>query len=953
MKKYGFCELSRKALSDIGAVAVEYRHEISGVRLLHLERNDVNKTFMIAFKTPPTDSTGVFHIIEHSVLCGSRKYKLKDPFVELLKGSLNTFLNAMTYPDKTVYPVSSMNDRDFYNLVSVYMDAVLHPAFLECEEIFMQEGHRTELAEGGICENGVVLNEMLGAYSSPEEIESEQIMALMYPDSPYAYSSGGAPESITALTYEDFIRAYKEHYSPSNAYIVLDGEVKLDEILPLLDSYLSEYEYKPSNIKIEVPSSPLAIRKSLPYPTSQGESVENKTRMCLGIRSFSALERERNLALAVVRGAIAASQNSPFCRRVLDSGLCEDVYITPMDELARCGMAVSFVNVKDGCEDELLSLALDELHKYAKEGIDKEALRSSLSNVEFTTREKNYGSYPPGVIYALAVMESWLYSDNATLGLSYGELFSSLKEKLDGDYYESVLAEILPTKDDATVLILTPDGEYSARIEREREAQNKKIYDSMSESELDLLREKCERFDAWQSRVDSKRELECLPKLSLSDINPEPLRCGVKRSRISGCPTAAFDIETSGIAYVNAFFDVSDLTPAECTELALLSSALTKMPTDLHTEGELFSYIKGRLGFISLSPTASLHTDGRCINSLKLSLGVLSENAEYAAPIFAEVCLGSHFKTDILATLLRRTVLYMKESMCADGTSVAIDRVQSSFSLPSAVGEYYSGYEAYTALCGYMNDEGKISALCQRLESLCRRIFVRERVKLFGAGDKARSIMSGIIDALPCGEHPVPFEYKCLAVGNEGIEIPSRTSFTALGFPLPAPASAAYDVAKTLTTYEYLWNEIRATGGAYGAGEVLREKFGAFYSYRDPSPQRSLEKYICVPDFLEQLAERIEKEELEKYIIGTFSATDGVKSARVSFDLECARALRGITYERRRRRRLEMLNTDKSDILSFAKLLRKNLRRAVSCTVASHDMLAELGEKIEKINKIV
>ena len=953
MKKYGFSELSRKPLTDISATAVEYRHDHSGARLLHLERKDENKTFMIAFKTPPTDSTGVFHIIEHSVLCGSKKYSLKDPFVELLKGSLNTFLNAMTYPDKTVYPVSSMNDRDFLNLVSVYMDAVFNPSFLECENIFLQEGHRLEITDGGVAENGVVLNEMLGAYSSPEEIESEEIMAMLYPNSPYAFSSGGAPESIVGLTYSDFVEAYKKHYTPSNAYIVLDGDVNLDEVLPLLDSYLSELEYKESDISIAVPCPAFAGKRVLPYPISEDESPENKTRMALGMRTFSSSEREKNLALAVIRGAVAASQNSPFCKAVLDSGLCEDVYVTPLEELSECGMSVSFINVCDGGCERLLSLALTELKKYTECGIDKDALRSSLSSLEFSTREKNYGSYPTGVIYALSVMESWLYSPDATAALSYSEVFGSLRDKIDSDYYEKILAEVLPSEDEATVLILTPDRECAEQTAMAEAERCQKIYDALTEKDRSELAASCEAFNLWQSRTDTKEELECLPKLSLSDINPIPKQV---TSRKIGKPAfgRVFDIDTSGINYLTAFFDVSDLTLNECTDLAVLASALAKMPTEQHNESELFSYIKGKLGFISFSPVASLHSGGECINTLKLSLGVLSENADYVAPIVKEVCCTSRFTSDILSTTLKRMSIYMRENMCADGTSLAIDRVQAAFSKPSTINEYYSGYEAYLKISEYASDDKRISELSARLEALAKRIFVRERVKLYGAGELAERIIYDVFEALPFGTPAVGREYKTLPAVCEGIEIPTRTAFTALGFPMAKRGStAAYDVVKTILSYEFLWNEIRAVGGAYGAGGVLRDGFGAFYSYRDPSPKRSLEKYLELPEFLEGLCEKIEKDELEKYIIGTFAQTDGVKSARMSFDIECVRALRGITYKRRAKRRLEMLNTDKEDIVSFAKMLKRRLKKSVSCTVASHEQLLNMGETVEVINKIV
>ena len=954
MIKYGFSELSRKPLNDIGAVAVEYRHAASGARLLHLERKDVNKTFMIAFKTPPKNSTGVFHILEHSVLCGSEKYPLKEPFVELLKGSLNTFLNAMTYPDKTVYPVSSMNDKDFLNLVSVYMDAVLHPSLLECESIFLQEGHRLELNGGVPSENGVVLNEMLGAYSSPEEIEGEAVMQLLYPDSPYAYSSGGDPQCVVDLTYEEFVETYKKHYAPGGAYMVLDGDVKLDEVLPLIDGYLCKYTDKVEPIVIEKPKMPTASTLTLLYPIADGDDPADKTRMTLCMRTFSFDQREENLALAVIKGAVAATQNSPFCRAVLDSGFCEDVYISSIDEVRDGAMCICFVNVKDGCERQLLDLALGELRTYAQSGIDKDAIRSSLSSLEFITREKNYGSLPCGVVYALTAMESWLYSDDATQNLAYSDVFESLNARLDTDYYENILKAILPDEGGEIVLLLKPDAHYSERASEAERVRCLELYEKMTESERAELAERTARFNEWQSRRDTKEELECLPTLSLSDIDPIPTKTSSKRKSVGGCRTERFDIDTSGINYINIFFDTSDLTLDECADAAILSSALTKMPTELHSEGELAPYIKGNLGFMNFSPMAAIHNSGGYVNAVKLSVGVLSEKADRVADIVAEVMHKSRFKPKNLATLLGRLKLNMRENMSADGTNLAIDRAQAAFCIPSVINEYYSGYEAYLAVCDDVSSPEKTEDLAKRLSALAKRIFVRQRARIFGAGPDAERIFESIVGILPDGSVGEAVKHSPLSLGKEGIAIPSRIAFTALGFPIPkSKYTAAYETVKTVLNYEYLWNEIRAVGGAYGAGESLRDGYGAFYSYRDPSPKRSLEKYLDVPAFLDEFAKNVQEKDIEKYVIGAFSVTDGVKSARSSFDLECARSIRGISFEKRKLRRRQMLDTSREDIIAFSEMLKKQLGRAVSCTVASADILADMGDAVENINKIV
>lgn len=408
-KIHGFTVKRIAEVSDISATLYELYHEGCGARLIYLDREDENKSFAISFKTVPKDSTGVFHIIEHSVLCGSDKFPVKEPFVELLKGSLNTFLNAYTFPDKTVYPVASRNDKDFLNLMDVYLDAVFHPAMRDNEFIFMQEGHRL-LPEGeSLSVNGVVYNEMTGAYSSADELEATVMSALMFPDSPYGLDSGGAPEEIPSLTYEKFLEMHDRFYHPSNSIIFLDGSLDLDRSLSLIDSYLSEFEYRECNFEIPAQRAVLPPTKEIYYEINEDEDEKSKSRLSLGFMAYSYDEKKKGLAISVLLDTLLSSNESPIKKAIIDSGLCEEVDAFTSDAVMQNSVGISFKNIKDGCEDRLTALFFDTVRGICEGGIDRELLISSLNSIEFKTRECDYGTMPVGVIYALNMLESELY----------------------------------------------------------------------------------------------------------------------------------------------------------------------------------------------------------------------------------------------------------------------------------------------------------------------------------------------------------------------------------------------------------------------------------------------------------------------------------------------------------------------------------------------------------------
>lgn len=956
MTKHGFIELGSKEIRDIGAVAVEYRHERSGAKLLHLVRDDENKTFLIAFKTPPKNHTGVFHIIEHSVLCGSDKFPVKEPFVELLKSSLNTFLNAMTYPDKTVYPVSSMNDKDFYNLVNIYMDAVLHPAFRTKEEIFMQEAHRLEINESGtLTENGVVYNEMKGAYSSPDEIEQETAMQMVFAGTPYAYSSGGDPDHIPELTYEEFLETHKKHYNPTDAYIVLDGAVNTDEIFPLLDSYLSEYENKPSGITIGECDRPGGCRRTEMYSVSEAEGVKDKTRMSIIIPTSRYDELERSYALSVVRSAVAGDITSPFISAVLGTGLCENVYFSPMDGMRDNAMLITFINVKDGKDEELLDFALDKLSEIARTGIDKSSLRAALSSLEFVTRERNFGSLPLGIVYALTTLDTWLYSDDSTAGLYFEEHFATLAKKIETDHYDKLLAEIIPDKKDALVLTLKP----STTLDSERAAREEEKYGNllvgMSEDELSALKAKCEAFASWQKAPDTPEALATLPRLSVSDIKPEPEDVPTDEYRVMGTRVISHPIHTAGITYLGAHFDIGDLTPEECTDLGILCSALTKLPTSRRSANELRNLIKTELGYISFVPSAMTHKDGRALNDLTVSVGVLDGHRGSVPEIVREILADTVFDSGELTKILTQKKLSLKEIIANDGLSVAIGRACAAITASGAINEYYTGLTSYEIISSYTaqieKDPEFINKLIEKLTKLYKKVFSAQRLTLSVAGGYCENFVKELICALPSGA-PISeyFPYTTLDIHNEGIEIPSRIGYATLGAPLDMNSfTGDMHVVRTILNYEYLWSEIRAAGGAYGAGEIIRDGFIGYYSYRDPSPARSIEKYKSAPDFLRAFAKERPAEHIEQYIIGTFSTIDGVKTPRMRAETATSKLLCGIDRETSLKRRREALGASSAGIARIAELIDSAMSCAVTSTVASRDLLSDI-KNLDKIH---
>ncbi len=961
---HGFKVKRKTEIKDISATLYEMEYERCGTRLLYLDRPDENKTFSIAFKTIPEDSTGVFHIIEHSVLCGSEKYPVKEPFVELLKGSLQTFLNAMTYPDKTVYPIATRNDKDFLNLMSVYLDAVLHPAMLKNKSIFLQEGWHYELDESGaLTRSGVVLNEMKGAFSSADEVAMRGITEMLFNDITYRHESGGDPLFIHELTYEQFVSSHAKYYHPSNAEIFLDGSVRLDEALALIDSYLKEYEPLGEVFTIESQKKLAPISKEICYEISENESPKDKERFEVGLLAFEFDDAERALALDLTITALTSSNEAPLKKAILDSGLCEDASVTFNDGMKQSFVLIEFRNVKSGRCEELYSLFNNEVRKLIECGIDRSILEATLNGIDFRMRERDAGSTPVGIIYAVSALNYTLYGGNPVSAFCFSETSRAVRERLASpDYFEKLLSEVFLENEHRAALKMLPSPTLGAeRAERER-AELSAIKESMTEAQLEEIKSTHQALLKWQQTPDTEEQLSTIPALTLDDISASPERIPETVSECLGVTVLKHNIPTNGIIYTSHIFDASDLTPDELFTLRLLCTLFMNVKTENYTAIELQKRITSELGSFEVTPMPRTTKDGEAKLYVHVSASALIEKLSAIPEIFEEVIYGSDFsEREVVYNTLRQMKMADEDYFSARGNVVGFTRAAACVSSEFAVKEYLSGYEAYIKLKELISDfDGEFSALTEKLNSLAKKIFTRERLILSLTSKECDGVCEGLISPVraaddSCAESKFECTVKPFGIRREGILIPAQIAFAEtcaslrdFGFS----HSGSLHVAWNLLGYSYLWNEVRVQGGAYGVGVRGREHSGIvfYYSYRDPSPARSISVYKRAGDFLREFASS--KEDLTKFIIGAIGDDDPLMQPRRKGAAAAAMYLNGTVYADLVRRREEMLGTDADELCRIADMLDALAGNPATVIVGGKDKLDACSELIDTVLEI-
>ena len=917
---HGFSVTRTAPAPDCGSELIEMQHIKTGARLVWLKNSGENKLFSVAFKTPPTDDTGIFHILEHSVLGGSEKYPVKEPFLELMKGTMNTFLNAMTYPDKTVFPVSSRNDTDFMNLTRVYLDAVFAPAIYYNPNIFYQEGWHIEMRSSSDTPvyKGVVFNEMKGAMSSVYSRMESDMMQALYPDSCYRFESGGLPESIPDLSYEQFIQGHKTYYHPSNAYIYLDGPVDIDSVLELIDGeYLCRFDKREveNDIPVQAPIAPTVKKRY--YEISPDEEESNHTYYLIGKVLGSWQDREKITAASVLGEALTGSNDAPLKRALLDTGLCLDVSLEVSDGIMQPFGCIAINNTDEencGSLKETLRSAVSEL---CEKGIGSELLTAAINRLEFRYRA---GGEPRGLTRNINALSAWLYGGDPLLYLEMGEVFDSLRAKTESGYFEELLRQWLLEEEGTAELYLLPSRTYGDEQKADEAKRLAAIVDGLACEEKDVIVEQNRKLDEWQQSVDTAEQLATMPHLAISEVGEEPLSFDTEVTDINGITVLRHPSSDEGIAAVSLYFSLADCTEEELSAAAAMSELLGELPTADSSAAELQRRITGLLGSISYNVDvfSKQGVTDKCSPYFSVTARFLDKNTDEALALIAEILTKTSFDDkDTVKELLLQTDENYKQSIIANGHTYSMTRVRACLSAESAVTELVSGYEGYKRIHEAVKASEKLIAAVKTLSS---RIVCRARLTASVTGDITPE---ALITALPEGAAPAVKEmsFRLDLPAKQGVVIPAGVSYSAMAFPDNSADTAVRKVLFRALSLEYLWNEVRVKGGAYGTGAFMTASGEqSFFSYRDPSPAATLDICAKAADFTEQYCAG--EPDITQYIISSVAKdeplmSDGNKSRKAD-----GLWFRGITDEERAAEKKRMLGVTAKQLREAAEKLR-------------------------------
>ncbi len=955
---HGFRITNIRHVDEIDADLFEMVHEKTRAKALWLKRDDDNKTFSIAFKTTPDDDTGVFHILEHSVLNGSKRYPVREPFVDLLKGSLQTFLNAMTYPDKTVYPVSSKNNKDFINLMRVYLDAVFEPIAVKNPNIFRQEGWHYELLEADKqpIYKGVVLNEMKGAFSSPDSVKARLLMHALFPDNCYGNESGGDPDHITDLTYQQFCDAHHKYYSPSNSFICLDGDMNIDEILGIIDDeYLSHYTSEGEVITINKQQPVISEPVRQKYEISPEDSPEGKAHISYGYVVGDYDDYMSNMAFSLIASVLCSTNESPLKKAILSKGLGEDITFSIEDGMYQPFVAIDVVNTDVEKEPEITATILAELRKAVENGLDKDELEASLNIKEFKAKERDFGGAPKGLVFSLSSLDSWLYGGDPLDGIVYDRLFTELRNKISTSYYEDLINDLILNSNHKAEVILEPCNTLGAEKLEKEKAKLAEIASSWSKEEREELVRMNQQLIQWQSTEDTPEQQATLPVLHLSDLKDTPSRYDLTECLHGGTNTVLkHEINTNGISYVTVYSDVCDLSLQQYSQLSVLLSLLGQISTENYDTIHLGQQMKKLLGSFNQSFVATTDVSTQKDRYLvDISFSSLHRFDQSAVELVREILYRTRFDDkQAIRDIIRQSKMALEQGLIGAGHSFGVLRISAFESQPAAATEYYSGYENYKYLKNLEENWDELSdQLIADIRALYEKLFVKERLMISVTSDDKPAIVKAIIDTAPKGEKPVPTEKPVFGHRREAIVTPSNVSYACMGGRMSDELvgnNGAMYVVSNILTYDYLWTNVRVKGGAYGCGYSARvNNFARFHSYRDPSPLNSLTIFKATPDYLKQFCEG--DQDVEKYIVGTTGEFDPYASTFAQIKTSDIEYFRGISYQDKADTLKQILATTKQDIMDLIPAFEQINEKDNICVIGNRDAIEQCGEQIDEI----
>lgn len=961
-KVYSGFRLDRiERIDEINGTAYEMKHEKSGARLIYIDSPDSNKVFNIAFRTTPHNSTGVAHIMEHSVLCGSRKFPLKEPFVELVKGSLNTFLNAMTYPDKTMYPVASKNDIDFHNLMDVYLDAVFYPRVREDAEIVMQEGWHYELenADDELTYKGVVFNEMKGVYSSPDSVLERQMMRELFPDTTYGVDSGGDPDYITDLTYEEFQEFYRVHYHPSNSYIFLYGDMNIEEQLAFLnDEYLSHFDAIEVHTEVAL-QAPFTEGKVVSYPYSVGseEPTDNRT-----LHSFAYVlpdvTPEHSLAFEVLTHALLTSPAAPLKQALVKAGIGSDVSGYYLDSIRQPMWTVQATGSNLDKQADLQRIVESTLQELCDKGLDKELLEASLNSIEFALRESDFGGRPIGLAYIIRMMDNWLYDNDPLELLHYEEALANIRKGLAGTYFEDLIRHSILNNDHKVLVSIYPERGLQERKDAEVKEHLAAVKANMTKEEIDAIVEQTKRLKIRQETPDSDEALASIPLLELSDLNPNMEAVERRESKIGNTKVHFVPTFTKGINYVGLYFKLNCLTEEELFYADILSDILGRVDTSERGYEALAKDINMNLGGLSSDITA-ISKDGKRDEFTPLMIvrvKALHAKLPDLCRLINEVVKKADYSDDSrLTELVQESKAIWDNEAFRRGNSIVSQRVMAQV---SAVGKFRDngnlGY--YQKISELASNPAALPLLPEKLAEVARKIFRANNVDIMFVGEEGEleafeNLMKPLVETWDTTELSNDVLQITRLSGNDGIVTAGKVQYVAQGgnfidhgFKHVGPMS----VLETILRYEYLWIRIRVQGGAYGAfANFYDDGNMIFCSYRDPNLLETLDVYKELPQYLRDFT--LTDREMRKYIIGTMSSLDLPMTPALRGPRAMGMYFSGAKLEDKVEFRKQVIACKPEDVVALADVVEPVLNDNHICTMGNEQKIKDAGNIFDNI----
>ncbi len=946
--------VEHKTIEEMQSEGIVLEHKKTKARLFLVSNDDENKVFCIGFRTPPDNDCGLPHILEHSVLCGSDKFPLKDPFVELVKGSLNTFLNAMTYPDKTVYPVASCNDKDFQNLMDVYMDAVLHPNIYKEEKIFRQEGWHYELEskDAPLIYNGVVYNEMKGAYSSPESILDSVTQKTLFPDTCYGKDSGGDPVHIPELSYEKFLDFHRTYYHPSNSYIYLYGNMDMAEKLAWLDEeYLSHYEERPVDSHIrEQKAFAEPAEREFSYSITEGESEEDATYLSINTVVGDDLDPKLYVAFQILEYTLLDAPGAPLKQALIDAGIGKDVMGGYESGILQPYFSVIAKDANREQKGEFLAIVKGTLRRLADQGINRKSLLAGMNYFEFKYREADYGSAPKGLMYGLQCLDSWLYDGDPMTHLCYQETFDFLKKEVENGYFEQLIKDYLLDNPFEAVIVVAPEKNLTAK---EDEKLAKKLADykaSLSEEELEALVTATRELKEYQDTPSTPEILARIPLLKREDIAKKAETFCWTEKEENGIKVLHHNFFTSGIGYLKVLFNTEVLPQEDLPYAGLLKSILGSISTEHYSYSDLTSEIHLNSGGVdfSVSSFANLEEPEHFTGAFVASIRVLYDKLDFGFTMLEEILNHSVFTDEKrLGEVIQETRSRAKMKLENAGHSTAVSRATSYFSATAYYNELTGGTAYYHFLEQLEKDyDSRKGEIIARLQEVSRKLFTRANMLInYTANDKGYEklpeTLKLLADKLPQGSGEKHAFIHPVRNVNEGLKTSAKVDYVArCGNFRDAGLNytGALKILQVILSYDYLWLNIRVKGGAYGCMSGFgRSGEGYLVSYRDPNLKETNEIYEGIPAYLEAFDP--DDRDMTKYVIGTISNLDAPLTPSVKGSRGLSAYLSGVTEEMMQTERDQILGATKEDIRALAAQVRAVLATGSFCVVGNEEKI--------------